>query len=498
MENKNQKTIDRLSFDDAELVIALVAPVGTDVGEIQQILTDRLRQFRYTTHVIRVTEIIQRLKGLETELHEEPPYARYESYMNAGDEARRRAEAGDFLALGAAYAIAQQRTPKKTPHERVAYIVRSLKHPGEVDTLRKIYGRGLWVIGVYAPRETRIAYLTNDKGIPIGQAKQLMERDEAAGDEFGQRTRDAFELADVFVSTRSDKQKEQLWRAIDLMFGQPHTTPSRDEYAMFLSYAASLRSGDLSRQVGAVVTNRSGEIIATGANNVPRFGGGLYWPQPVEEGVEPKDERDHVRGEDSNAVQRDKIVTQIMRRFGKGREQSDAEIAEEGRRLLDGTGVLDLTEYGRAAHAEMEALLCCARIGVSPVGGTLYSTTFPCHNCSKHLVAAGVKRVVYVEPYPKSLARELHGDAIQIDPIRPVENKVAFVPFVGVGPRRFFDLFSMKMSSGLQLTRKRSGGRSAEWTRTEATVRSQLLPTSYLDREQLALVAWSEDFGEQG
>ena len=57
-------------------------------------------------------------------------------------------------------------------------------------------------------------------------------------------------------------------------------------------------------------------------------------------------------------------------------------------------------------HAEMEALLSCARSGVSPVGGTLYSTTFPCHNCAKHIVAAGLRRVVYVEPYPKSRAVE--------------------------------------------------------------------------------------------
>ncbi|MDN3612645.1 hypothetical protein QWZ16_23945 [Vibrio ostreicida] len=26
---------------------------------------------------------------------------------------------------------------------------------------------------------------------------------------------------------------------------------------------------------------------------------------------------------------------------------------------------------------------------------------FPCHNCAKHIVASGIKRVVYVEPYPK-------------------------------------------------------------------------------------------------
>jgi len=70
--------------------------------------------------------------------------------------------------------------------------------------------------------------------------------------------------------------KEQLWRILDLLFANPHVTPTLDEYGMFLAYAASLRSGDLSRQVGAVVVSHEGNVLATGANDVPKNGGGLY------------------------------------------------------------------------------------------------------------------------------------------------------------------------------------------------------------------------------
>jgi cytidine deaminase len=82
---------------------------------------------------------------------------------------------------------------------------------------------------------------------------------------------------------------------------------------------------------------------------------------------------------------------------------------------LKDSPIADLTEYGHAMHAEMEALLACDRAGVSPRGGTLYTTTFPCHNCTKHIVAAGIERLVYVEPDLKSKAGELHGDSIAID-----------------------------------------------------------------------------------
>lgn len=69
---------------------------------------------------------------------------------------------------------------------------------------------------------------------------------------------------------------------------------------------------------------------------------------------------------------------------------------------LRGSRLTNLTEFVRAVHAEMEALLSSTRIGVSTRRAILYCTTFPCHNCAKHIIDAGVKRVVYIEPYAKS------------------------------------------------------------------------------------------------
>lgn len=47
-------------------------------------------------------------------------------------------------------------------------------------------------------------------------------------------------------------------------------------------YLSSLRSADLSRQVGAVIS-KDRNIISTGANDIPKFGGGQYWPEFDEE-----------------------------------------------------------------------------------------------------------------------------------------------------------------------------------------------------------------------
>jgi deoxycytidylate deaminase len=265
------------------------------------------------------------------------------------------------------------------------------------------------------------------------------------------------------------------------MFGNPHLTPTFDEFAMFMAFASSLRSADLSRQIGAVIA-KDNEIISTGANDCPKFGGGLYWPELDPETskiVDTDDGRDYMRGHDSNKREKNRIIDDIISQLGDDIDKDAV------RRAIKASRLRDITEYGRVVHAEMEALLTCSRNNVSCRGGTLYTMTFPCHNCAKHIIAAGVKRVIYIEPYPKSKAAEFHSDSVTLG-FSDTEKTVHFEPFVGVGPRRFFDLFSMKLGSGYTLKRKRDDGQILPWQPEDRALRMQLLPCSYLDLEERA------------
>jgi cytidine deaminase len=108
--------------------------------------------------------------------------------------------------------------------------------------------------------------------------------------------------------------------------------------------------------------------------------------------------------------------------------------------------IVNLIEFGRSVHAEMAAITDAARRGVAVQDATLYVTTFPCHECTRNIVAAGVSRVVYVEPYGKSLAKQLYGrksvDFHSGPPARKLaDDRVHFVPFVGIAPRCFDVLF---------------------------------------------------------
>ncbi|MHB1315619.1 MAG: deoxycytidylate deaminase [Christensenellales bacterium] len=60
-----------------------------------------------------------------------------------------------------------------------------------------------------------------------------------------------------------------------------------------------------------------------------------------------------------------------------------------------------------AIHAEQNAIIQAAKMGISIQNATLYCTHQPCTICSKMIVNAGIIRVVYLEPYPDEFATDI-------------------------------------------------------------------------------------------
>jgi dCMP deaminase len=50
-------------------------------------------------------------------------------------------------------------------------------------------------------------------------------------------------------------------------------------------------------------------------------------------------------------------------------------------------------------HAEMNVLMYAAKEGISVKGATMYCTHTPCNNCLKHLISAGISKVVFLYNY---------------------------------------------------------------------------------------------------
>ncbi len=217
---------------------------------------------------------------------------------------------------------------------------------------------------------------------------------------------------------------------------------------MYFAASAAGNSACLSRQVGAALTDNSGEVISVGWNDVPKSGGNLYIADPKND---PNSDHDHrcwnFRGgvcfnDEEKTLISDMLITELMK-LG---------LISEDTRLLALNAITansklkNLIEFSRSVHAEMHAIINAGQLAGRPIkDGKLFVTTYPCHACARHIVAAGVTEVYYIEPYRKSLATKLHSDAITED--ESDHSKVRILPYDGVAPARYMKLFRVPRDS---------------------------------------------------
>jgi len=432
-----------------ELFIALVGPIGTDLDCVCEALDGELGALGYATVPIKLSSCLHRLGPYEALRDVNTAADHIVEHMDAGDALRRQLRHGGALAALAVAEVKRLRESSE-PRPATAFVFRSLKHPDEIELLRAIYGPLLFVLSLYEDAETRHHRLEQrlERDTPStahADAERLMKRDETGTgeDRLGQDVQNTFPKADYFLDG-SRRVEQDVKRFVRLMFGDHEQGPTKGEYAMAMAHVAARRSADLSRQVGAAIMDADGEVLTTGCNEVPRCGGGVYWS-----GDEP-DGRDIAQGRDPNAIMGNEILREIFTAFQHAgylsetlsQTSSDAFVkAVKAERVLERSRVSSLVEFGRVVHAEMNALSHAARRGVAVAGAALYCSTFPCHGCARHVLAAGIAEVIYIEPYPKSLAQALYPEAIRSGG-EPDAKRLVFRPFTGVAPARFLEWFS--------------------------------------------------------
>lgn len=103
--------------------------------------------------------------------------------------------------------------------------------------------------------------------------------------------------------------------------------------------------------------------------------------------------------------------------------------------LDEGAEILELIGFYRSVHGETAAIINAARLGISIKGAMLYVTAFPCHECARHILAAGIEGVFYIEPYPKSLAGVHYPESIVIDEAPANDELALYKPGRRVLPR---------------------------------------------------------------
>ncbi|CFQ66978.1 ComE operon protein 2 [Yersinia frederiksenii] len=428
-----------------ELIVGICGAVGSGVKRLKDSLKTQLKKSGYIVEHIRLSDLIAELETNADEIKALKGFVRYDTLQNLGDKLRSdHQNSHSIVAEMAIRRITTLRTARfgqKVPEgkkvkttEKVAYIIDQLKHPDEVKLFKTTYRNNFYLVGMLRTIQERKQNL-KEEGISEKQINILIERDRKSEDEFGQQVEDTLQLADYFVRNidLAEQIKNSVDRFINLIHGASHITPTRDETGVFSAYSASFRSACLSRQVGSAIMDDDRNILATGCNDVPKFGGGLYTVDSL------KDRRCFNRSGCYNDKHKRLLQDQIEKILAEAQVDDTVGIAEK---IMKNTKAKSLIEYSRAIHAEMDAIVALARnTSVGTVNKTLYCTTYPCHNCARHIVAAGIKRVVYIEPYEKSLALELHDDAISHADSGSERDKVVFESFEGVAPARYSSFF---------------------------------------------------------
>lgn len=187
----------------------------------------------------------------------------------------------------------------------------------------------------------------------------------------------------------------EIIKYVSLIMHPGLITPSLDEKMMQIAYTAKLNLGCLSRQVGASITNENGSLKAIGWNSVP-------------EGQTPCLLRDlnelnctksssfsiYEKSKEFKSYIKNEIL--IDDKYGLNQSFCFKTIYTKNKPNEKGNQV-----HTRSLHAEENAFMQLAKYGSEGIkGGTLYSTASPCELCSKKAYQLGMKKIVYIDPYP--------------------------------------------------------------------------------------------------
>lgn len=462
---KNTSTLEK--FENTlteELIFAICSPIGSLKEKVIEKLKYKLEtEYSYEVNVIKLSGFIQDYSFSPEELNEVPKtpdgskiFQEYYEKINKGNVIR-KFNNNERLAEYAVRKIHVDRVdktksdntfegehPTATDYKsrRVCYIIDSIKTKEELFLLRKIYSENFYSISIFSPLNDRKSHLKSKKFDSI-EIETIIEIDDKQKDKYGQNVRDAFVEGDLFVRVSKDnttKIDSKISRFLHLIFETSIITPTIDEIAMYNAKAAAGNSSCLSRQVGACIIDTQNNILSIGWNDVPKYGGNLYTSDSE------IDHRCFNHEFCSNDKQKSNVVDNIVEsilsdsQFASLKTISNIEVILKNN-ILNNTKVKDLIEFSRSVHAEMHAIIQGAiTTGNKILSGKLFCTTYPCHNCARHIIASGIKEVVYIEPYVKSLCLTLHEDAMTES--EDSKDKVKLLIFDGISPNRYLSFFT--------------------------------------------------------
>ncbi|MCC6773772.1 MAG: AAA family ATPase [Gemmatimonadaceae bacterium] len=232
------------------------------------------------------------------------------------------------------------------------YVVDSIRHPAEVEALKK--AGPFTLFHIFAPLEARfarsVARARDGDALTLQDFIRQEEREFASSNAAAQQLLETERLANRTIENSGTveafgEQMATALRELEVSFARP----SWDQYFMDIAVKVAARSNCMKRQVAAVVVSDK-RIISTGYNGTPRG----------------------------------------VKNCNEGGCPRCNGFSDSGRNL----------EECLCSHGEENAIVQASYHGIAIKDATLYTTYSPCLMCSKMIINAGIRRVVYNEAYP--------------------------------------------------------------------------------------------------
>ncbi|OGV68188.1 MAG: hypothetical protein A2498_15065 [Lentisphaerae bacterium RIFOXYC12_FULL_60_16] len=462
------------------LIIGFVGPLGSGCSFIAHGLQDQLGDRAHYYKLSKYLREIAKCQGISDPTTEQ--------LQDIGNELRHKKGLSVLAEMCIDQIRGEVRKAPTTWADDHVVIIDSIRNEGEVRYLRSF--PNFYLFSVFAHYEERRRRIVGpDRDLKKEEDFQRAdERDQREDHAYGQQVASCNYLSDATIDnnetfpTRSKKQKRRLlcirieddYVSLTIAAAFPHVEiqdrrPTTQETLMTAAYAVSKKSNCLNRHVGAVIAFVPKEkpahardataappfrIISSGYNEVP------VGNTPCAYSGEGKCYRDFLQEQHArrwkNCPNCGQPITQKMKCSECG-ETVETISRKCTTRECQKIPMFDYTCPGckikvfthfltggkktptrmldmcKALHAEENALLGMPSFYQPAAEGqlVLFTTTFPCNLCANKIVGAGIRKVVFAEPYPMQEARQVLS-----------EGGVEIVQFEGIKSRAYFKLFA--------------------------------------------------------
>jgi len=290
----------------------------------------------------------------------------------------------------------------------VRVVIDALRNPLEISFFKDRYS-AFYVFSINAENDERKKRLSakgfldeNIEDIEKSENKEkIVDKEQFAA----QNIPRCLQLADVHLTNHDMVEKDEtefislkrnLLMYITLIMQPGLITPTHVERCMNIAFNAKLNSGCISRQVGALVTDKNYSVVSIGWNSVPE-GQTPCNLRNIDDLVNCANKEDFSEFERSNESFKKYVKTKKINKIClEGRNHSYCfkdyymDLKSEKNQV-----------HTRSLHAEENAFLQISKYGGRAVfSGILFTTASPCELCAKKAYQLGINTIYYIDPYP--------------------------------------------------------------------------------------------------